>query len=154
MVPGSVLSRIAELKDGGARMPGTTCETLEHLSYLDGIASEVLAALTSHPDEEVRWWAAAAKRQIETHVQDFKTFTAWESTGNPPDTIRDEVPQDLVPYLSLFCTKVETLNNQIPSLQGCRWHTAGSSYPDWSPAGMAGHYPGIQTVSPVRVING
>ena len=117
VVPAGVLSRIADLKDSAARLPGPTCETSKHLSGLDRIASEVLADLSDHQDEEVRWWAAATKRQIETHVQDFKTFTAWESTGNPPDSIRDEVPQELVPYLSLFCTKVETLNNQVPSLE-------------------------------------
>ena len=117
VVPRSVQSKIADLKDGAARMPGSTIEAWRQLSYLDGIASEVLAALNTHPDDEVRWWAAATKRQIETHVKDFKTFTSWESTGSPPDTIWNEVPQDLTPYLSLICRKLETLNNQIPSIR-------------------------------------
>ena len=117
VVPGSVLSGIADLKDGAARMPGPTSEALDHLSYLDGIASEVLAALKTHPDGEVRWWAAAAKRQIEIQVKDIKTFISWESTGSPPDTIRNEVPQELVPYLSLVLTKIEALNRQVPSLK-------------------------------------
>ena len=87
VVPAAVRSKIADLKDGAARLPGPTFETSKQLSGLDRIASEVLADLSNHQDEEVRWWAAATKRQIETHVQDFKTFTAWESTGNPPHSI-------------------------------------------------------------------
>ena len=82
-VPGSVLSKIAELQDGGARMPGTTIDALRHLSYLDAIASEVLAALGTHPDDEVRWWIAATKREIETHLKDFKTLTSWDMYGQP-----------------------------------------------------------------------
>ncbi|NTW93012.1 MAG: cyclic beta 1-2 glucan synthetase, partial [Methanoregulaceae archaeon] len=117
VVPAAVRSKIADLKDGAARLQGPTCETSKQLSSLDRIASAVLADLSNHPDEEVRWWATATKRQIEMHAQDFKTFTAWESTGNPPDSIRDEVPQDLVPFLSLFFTKFESLNNQVPSLE-------------------------------------
>lgn len=114
-VPRSILSKIAELQDGGA--PGQTIEAWRRLSYLDGIASEVLAALNTYPDDEVRWWAAAAKRQIETHLKDLKTFISWESTGSPPETIWNEVPQDLTPYVSMFCAKLETLNDQIPSIR-------------------------------------
>ena len=67
VVPRSVQSKIADLKDGAARMPGSTIEAWRQLSYLDGIASEVLAALNTHPDDEVRWWAAATKRQPLLH---------------------------------------------------------------------------------------
>ncbi len=117
VVPTSVRSKIADLKDGAARMPDSTIEALNHLIHLDGIASELLAALNTCQDDEVRWWAAATKRQIGTHLKDLKSFTAWESTGSPPDTLRDEVPQNLTPYLSLICRKLETLNNQIPSIR-------------------------------------
>ena len=117
VVPVSVLSKIDELKECAARMPGQTSEVAGHLSLLDNIASELQAALTTHPDDEVRWWAAATKQQIETHTKNFKTLTSWESPGTPPDTIRDEVPQDLVPYLFLVIRKLEMLNNQVPSLR-------------------------------------
>ena len=115
--PGSARLKIAELKDGAARMPGPTIESLNHLRSLDGIASELLAALKTHPDDEVRWWAAATKRQTGTMVKDFQLFISWESTGSPPDTIRNEVPQDLKRHLSLVFTKLEMLNTQIPSLK-------------------------------------
>jgi len=117
VVPTSVRSMIADLKDGAARMPDLTIEALRQLSYLDGIASEVLAALITCQDDEVGWWARATKRQIETHVKDFNIFTSWASVGSPPDTIWDEVPQDLTPSLSLICRKLEELNNQIPSVR-------------------------------------
>ena len=117
VVPGSVLSKIAELKDGSARMPGATIEVKNHLCYLDGIASEVLAALRTHPDDEVRWWAAAVKQQTGTMITDVKPFISWESTGSPPGTIQNEIPQDLAPHLSLVFTKLETLNRKIPSLR-------------------------------------
>jgi cellobiose phosphorylase len=116
-VPVSVPAKIAELKDGAARIPGPTIEVLGHLSRLELIASEIQAALTAYPDDDVRWWAAAAKQQIGTHAKDFKTFTSWGSSGSPPDTIRDGVPEDLAPYLSLVFRKLETLNNQVPSLR-------------------------------------
>jgi cyclic beta-1,2-glucan synthetase len=116
-VPDPVRSKITEMNDGAARMPGPTIKVLNHLRYLDGIASEVLDALKTHPDEEVWWWAAATKRQTGTMVVDFTTFISWESTGNPPDTLRNEVPEDLKPYISLVCTKLETLNSQVPKLR-------------------------------------
>ena len=117
VVPAAVRSKIADLKDGATRLPGPTFETSKQLSGLDTIASEVLADLSNHQDEEVRWWAAATKRQVETHAQEFKTFTAWGSTGNPPQSITDEVPHELVPCLSLFCAKFAKLNNQVPSFE-------------------------------------
>ncbi|PKL60023.1 MAG: cyclic beta 1-2 glucan synthetase, partial [Methanomicrobiales archaeon HGW-Methanomicrobiales-4] len=113
----SVRYKIAELKNGGAVIPGPTMEALRHLTYLDEIASEVLAALSTYPDSEVRWWAFSTKQQIEAHVKDFKTFVSWESTCSPPDTILDEVPQNLSPYVSLICTKLEELNRQIPTIR-------------------------------------
>ena len=117
VVPPSLKLKIADLKDGAARMPEATIDALNHLRYLDGVASEVLSELNACQDGEVRWWAAATKRQVETHLQDLKSFTTWESTGSPPDTLLDEFPQDLTPYLSLVCRKVETLNSQIPSVR-------------------------------------
>lgn len=114
-VPGPILSKIAELKD--VRVPGRTIEARRHLSYLDGIASEVSAALDTYPDDEVRWWAAATKRHIEAHLKDLKAFISWGSTGSPPETIRNEVPPELTPYVSTFCARLETLNEQIPSIR-------------------------------------
>ncbi len=115
-VPDPVRLKIAEMNEGAARMPGQTSEALDHLRYLDGTASEVLAALKNHPDEEVRWWAAATKQQTGTMVEDFNTFISWESTGSPPGTLRNEVPEDLKPYISLVFTKLETLNRQVPTI--------------------------------------
>ncbi len=116
-VPESARSGIADLQERAARMSGSTAEVSVQLPILDRTASEVLAVLTSHPDDEVRWWAAAVQRQIETHTRDFRTFTAWESTGSPPDTLWDEIPQELGPYLSLVYATLEQLNNQIPSFR-------------------------------------
>ena len=90
-VPTSIQSKIEEMKEVAARMPGPVIETLRHLSYLDGTASEILVELSTHQDDEVRWWIAAVKRQIETHGNYFKSFTSWEFAGSPPDTILDEV---------------------------------------------------------------
>jgi cellobiose phosphorylase len=115
--PGFILSKIAELKDGSATMPGPAVDSLNHLRALDGMASELLASLKTHPHEEVRWWAAAVKRQTGTMGEDFQLFISWESTGSPPETIRKEVPQDLEPHLTLVLTTLETLNNQVPALK-------------------------------------
>ena len=115
--PDVVRSKIIELKDGTARLPGPALEALNHLRSLDGIASEVMAALKTHPDEEVRWWAEAAKRQTRIMSEDLQIFISWESTGNPPDTLHNEVPQDLAPHLSLVLTTLDTLNNQVPVLK-------------------------------------
>ena len=117
VVPISVRSMITDLKDGAARMPDSTIEALKQLSYLDGIATDVVAALTSCQDDEVRWWARATKRQTQTHVEDLNILTSWASVGSPPDTVWDEVPEDLTPYLSLICQKFEALNDQIPPIR-------------------------------------
>jgi cellobiose phosphorylase len=160
---GEVLSKIAELKEGTAGIPGPTIEALNHLRALDGIASEVLAALKTHPDDEVKWWAAAAKRQTGIMIEDFERFISWESTGSPPDTIRTEVPQDLEPYLSLFLTTLGTLNNQVPTLKevaGIRQdlHTRIGPLLEWLDTprdtdGVAGpgHHWLIQTLEEMRV---
>ncbi|UUX93689.1 GH36-type glycosyl hydrolase domain-containing protein [Methanoplanus endosymbiosus] len=109
-------SKIAELKDGAARMPVMTGETLRSLSSLDVIASEVRDALGSHPDDDVRWWAGAVKRQTEAHIKDLNYFVLWQSTGSPPDTVWREIPEHLTPYVSLICTTIEGLDNQIPTI--------------------------------------
>ena len=116
-VPTSIQSKIEEMKEVAARMQGPVIETLRHLSYLDGTASEILVELSTHQDDEVRWWTAAVKRQIETHGNYFKSFTSWEFAGSPPDNILDEFPEELAPYLSLVFRKLETLNNQIPTIR-------------------------------------
>jgi len=115
--PDGVRSKITGLKDSTPRLPGPTVEALHHLRSLDAIASEVLAALKTHPDDEVRWWAAAAKRQIRKMSEDLQRFISWESTGSPPGTIRDEIPENLSPHLSLVLTKLETLNAHVPALK-------------------------------------
>ena len=110
-----VRSKIAELKEGAARMPVTTCDTLRHLSALDGIASDIEGALGKHPDDDVRWWAGAVKRQTEAHRKDLNYFVSWQSTGSPPDTVWSETPEHLIPYVSLVCTTLEGLDNQVPT---------------------------------------
>lgn len=115
--PDSVQSRITDLRVGTSSMPETTIETLKHLSGLHAIASEVVDTLRSHPDDEVRWWAAATKRQIETQITGLQSFIPWESTGSPPDTLIDEIPRDIIPYFSLICDTWETLNTRIPTLR-------------------------------------
>ncbi|MBN1166814.1 MAG: cyclic beta 1-2 glucan synthetase [Methanospirillaceae archaeon] len=117
VVPVSVSSKIAELKGGAVLISGQTPEAIRSLCSLDEMATEVLAALRNHPDDEIRWWADSAKRQAETHLKDLKTYITWVSAGSPPDSIRNEVPEELRSSLYSFCTILKRQNNQIPTLR-------------------------------------
>ncbi len=109
--------KITEMKKGAVLIPEPTIEALGHLEYLDGIAAEVMTALSTYPDGEVRWWASETKLQIESHLKELRSLISWESSGNPPATIRDQIPEDLIPHISLICTKLEHLNRQIPTIK-------------------------------------
>ncbi|HWQ67229.1 MAG TPA: glucoamylase family protein [Methanospirillum sp.] len=112
----SVRYKIVELENGTLHHPGSTLEAVRHLTYLEEIASEVLDALQIHQDEEVRWWAVSTKKQIEFHRIFINSLISWEHIGNPPETIYEDFPKDLSPYLSLILTKLEILNSQIPTI--------------------------------------
>jgi cellobiose phosphorylase len=110
-------SSLSYLRIGATKIPTTPKEALIHLYHLNQIASEVQNSLNVFEDDEVRWWAAAIKRQIEEHITYLKTFVSWELTGNIPVMTGDIIPDILKPYQSLFCAHLEILNNQIPILQ-------------------------------------
>ena len=116
-VPISVRSMIADLKKSVLLLPDSVTRARIYLGDLDRIASEILVELKNHPDDEVRWWAAASKKQIEDYYADFTWVTSWESTGSSPDSPMDVVPDDLTPYLSLFYNRLETLTDHIPTLR-------------------------------------
>lgn len=117
VIPESILLKITELKKSADLKPTSIIEALRYLSYLNDIASDLFNAFNNNRDEEVRWWAGAIKTQINSHRNDLKKFSSWESIGNPPPTIWNEVPADLIPYLSLFCKKLDLLNHKIPSIR-------------------------------------
>ena len=109
VVSTDTLTKIADLKDIGTWMPGTTPEIGNFLSDLDTMGSEILTELKTHPDNEVRWWAAATKNQIENQFKSFKYFTSWIRAGNPPEIIWKEIPQESETLYNLYLP----CNNQV-----------------------------------------
>nr|WP_319540445.1 glucoamylase family protein [uncultured Methanospirillum sp.] len=116
-VPVLVLSKIADLKESLFHIPETAPEINHSLSDLNEMSSDLLAELCSHPDEEVRWWADATRRQIKSHEAEVTSFISWVSTGSHPDTVFDEIPAELSPSLALFLKKYESLSNHIPTFR-------------------------------------
>ncbi|PWR75999.1 cyclic beta 1-2 glucan synthetase [Methanospirillum stamsii] len=112
-----VQSKIVDLQNTVTPMPCRTYEIQDYLSNINRIAEEIFAILNSHPDDESRYWAGAIKRQIEPFTTDLMRFVSWGSTGNLPENLRNEIPLDLVPYLSIFSAKLEILNNQLPTFR-------------------------------------
>jgi len=108
--------KVLEIIKGSSLMPVSTIETLRQLVYLDEVATDMKAAFSNHPDDEVRWWADAVKRQIESHFNNFKTIISWDPTEIPPESIWNEVPSYLKPYIEIVYREFERLNNQVPSL--------------------------------------
>jgi len=111
-----VVSKIDEMKGIAASFPCMTEEAVRFLSSLDKIASEIQDALVNSTDEDLLWWADAVKKQTSSFRKDLNYLISWHSAGIPPDAVWSEIPEDLMPYLSLLCTTLEGLNNQIPTL--------------------------------------
>jgi len=116
-VPIHLLSKIADLKESASQIQKNVPEINRFLSDLNEMGSDLLAEFGSHPDEEVRWWADATRRQITSHEADVNSYISWMSAGDHPDTLWDEIPADLSSSLSLFLNKYESLNNHIPTFK-------------------------------------
>ncbi|MDD1728052.1 MAG: cyclic beta 1-2 glucan synthetase, partial [Methanospirillum sp.] len=115
--PVLVQSKIADLKESVSLILETVPGIIRSLADLNEMASDLLAALSSYPDDEVRWWADATLRQITSHEIDVASFISWTSTGDHPDTLWDEIPAEISSALSLFLKKYESLSNHIPTFR-------------------------------------
>ncbi len=116
-VPVLVRTKIATMKESVPRIPKTIPEMIHYLAHLNETGSDLLVILGTYPDDEVRWWADAALRQVQTYLADVTSVLSWGSTGNYPDTLRNEIPADLSPALSLFLEKYESLVTHIPTFR-------------------------------------
>ncbi|MDD1729971.1 MAG: cyclic beta 1-2 glucan synthetase, partial [Methanospirillum sp.] len=112
-----VLDKINELKHGRILIPGSIRDIVEHLGYVEEIASEIEIALSTHPDGEVRWWSAEIKKQIQNHKTDVLSFISWTTAGTPPATIYGEIPSNLNSDLHQFYSACENLNTRIPTIR-------------------------------------
>ena len=63
-VPVLALSKIADMKEFLSHIQETPPGIIHSLSDLHEMASDLLAELSSHPEDEVRWWADATLHQI------------------------------------------------------------------------------------------
>jgi len=115
--PVLVLSKIADIKESLSHIQVTAPGIIQSLSDLNEMSSDLLDELCSHPDEEVRWWADATRRQINCHEAEVISFISWVSTGSYPASISDEVPAELLPALARFIKKYESLTNHIPTFK-------------------------------------
>ncbi len=116
-VPVLALSKIADLKEFLSHIQETAPGIIHSLSDLHEMASDLLAELSSHPEDEVRWWADATLRQIMRYEADGTSLISWISTGSQPDTLKDEIHEELLPALALFLKKYESLCNHIPTFR-------------------------------------
>ncbi len=114
-VPALIHLKIADLMKSVTRIEKTIPGIIHSLADMNEMASDILVALSPYPDDEVRWWADATRRQIQTHEADVKPYISWGLTGTYPDTLWDEIPAELSSTLSLFLKKYESLRNHIPT---------------------------------------
>jgi cellobiose phosphorylase len=116
VVSADLLSRLVQIDRDMDYTPGTLGATALLLQRLIRSAGEIMAALASHSDGELRWWATTFESNCRDHLEDLSFLAPWAVLPAPEAGWLQSPTGPLYPHADAL-RAVLTALEQVPTLR-------------------------------------